>query len=349
METITKFIGGQNRPGTKINVKGVVVHWTANEGKGADALANRNYFNSTDRFASAHLNVDDKALVECLPWRKGVAEMGYHVGATSYKATTLKELATTYPNNCTIGLEICVNSDGDFKKAYANGVKVIAMMLKEHGLGVNRLYRHFDVTGKICPAFFVEDAWAKKYLNTTAEKAYAQFKKDVQDALTPPAPAPKPTPTPTAKQMYRVRKTWADVASQIGAFGDLENAKDLANKNTGYSVFDEAGKVVYTAPASKPTPTPPAPVPTKPTPAPAPAKPKYVLPTGILKSGMTGTSVKQLQEALNAANFQCGTPDGSFGPKTLDALKRFQSVHCNPVDGVYGEKTKAALAKVLKL
>lgn len=90
----------------------------------------------------------------------------------------------------------------------------------------------------------------------------------------------------------------------------------------------------------------PAPAP-QPKPAPKPAAPKYVLPDGILQRGMTGNNVKLLQIALNAANFNCGTPDGSFGPKTLDALKRFQSVYCNPVDGVYGQKTKVALAKKL--
>jgi peptidoglycan hydrolase-like protein with peptidoglycan-binding domain len=62
---------------------------------------------------------------------------------------------------------------------------------------------------------------------------------------------------------------------------------------------------------------------------------------------MTGNAVKQLQVALNAAHFSCGTPDGSYGPKTKDAVKRFQSVYCNPADGIYGSKTAAALNKVL--
>ncbi len=45
---------------------------------------------------------------------------------------------------------------------------------------------------------------------------------------------------------YRVRKTWADAASQKGAFHSLSNARKCADENTGYSVFDEAGKVLYT-------------------------------------------------------------------------------------------------------
>ena len=47
------------------------------------------------------------------------------------------------------------------------------------------------------------------------------------------------------KIWYRVRKTWADAASQKGAFHSLANAKKCANENAGYSVFDESGKVLY--------------------------------------------------------------------------------------------------------
>ena len=55
-----------------------------------------------------------------------------------------------------------------------------------------------------------------------------------------------PTPsTPAKKTMYRVRKTWADAKSQKGAYTVLANAKKMADKNPGYSVFDESGNVVY--------------------------------------------------------------------------------------------------------
>ncbi|MGN0478336.1 MAG: N-acetylmuramoyl-L-alanine amidase [Hominenteromicrobium sp.] len=49
---------------------------------------------------------------------------------------------------------------------------------------------------------------------------------------------------PAVKQLYRVRKTWDDVKSQIGAFEVLDNAK--AACKTGYKVFDSSGTVVYT-------------------------------------------------------------------------------------------------------
>lgn len=53
------------------------------------------------------------------------------------------------------------------------------------------------------------------------------------------------TTTPTGKTLYRVRKSWSDAKSQIGAFSVLTNAKSLVDKNPSYKVFDESGKVVY--------------------------------------------------------------------------------------------------------
>ena len=49
---------------------------------------------------------------------------------------------------------------------------------------------------------------------------------------------------PSTKQLYRVRKSWADAKSQLGAYSSLENAKKACK--VGYSVFDANGNVVYT-------------------------------------------------------------------------------------------------------
>lgn len=57
-------------------------------------------------------------------------------------------------------------------------------------------------------------------------------------------------PSSSNKTLYRVRKSWKDVKSQKGAFYDLSNAKKCADKNKGYSVFDESGKAVYTSKSS---------------------------------------------------------------------------------------------------
>lgn len=52
-------------------------------------------------------------------------------------------------------------------------------------------------------------------------------------------------PNEVIKEVYRVRKSWADAKSQIGAYSNLTNAKNKAYANYGYKVFDNSGKCVY--------------------------------------------------------------------------------------------------------
>lgn len=49
---------------------------------------------------------------------------------------------------------------------------------------------------------------------------------------------------------YRVRKSWADAASQLGAYTVIDNAKAMADKHSGYTVYDWNGKAVYGAEVS---------------------------------------------------------------------------------------------------
>lgn len=55
----------------------------------------------------------------------------------------------------------------------------------------------------------------------------------------------KPKPPAAAGGIYRVRKSWADAASQLGAFKDFDNAKALADKHPGYFVYDGNTNKVY--------------------------------------------------------------------------------------------------------
>lgn len=66
------------------------------------------------------------------------------------------------------------------------------------------------------------------------------FKEQAPTQAQTPAKAPT-----TSKKLYRVRKSWADSKSQIGAYKILDNAKKACDQHKGYSVFDENGKVVY--------------------------------------------------------------------------------------------------------
>ena len=110
---------------------------------------------------------------------------------------------------------------------------------------------------------------------------------------------------PAKTEWYRVRKSWADKNSQVGAYKDLENAKKSCDTaGYGYSVFNEAGEAVYSA--------------TRPT----------------LKQGAKGDLVKELQTRLNELGHNCGNPDGSFGPKTLAAVKSLQEERGLSTNGV---------------
>ena len=131
------------------------------------------------------------------------------------------------------------------KKSEDNCARLAAALLKKYNLDINHLYTHTHWLN-------VRDgkSGTLDYLNT-AKNPYktcplyilphwAEFKKKVQSYMNSGSSAPA---TPSAKKIYRVRKTWSDAKSQIGAFSSLENAKKACKPS--YSVFDSNGKVVY--------------------------------------------------------------------------------------------------------
>ena len=170
-----KYLTNHNRPALRNmqfysirQLKGIIAHWTANPGWGANAMANRNYFNTTTRFASAHYIVDDHSIVQCMPDH----EVGYHVGAKSYKpiGEEMRE-DNLSPNYFTIGFEMCVNTDGDWEKTYINSVELARYLLNKYNFTINDLHRHYDITGKLCPRMMIE------------EKEWQKFKQDINAGL----------------------------------------------------------------------------------------------------------------------------------------------------------------------
>ena len=179
MLPITKrFLDNYNRPNRNLKqLKAIIVHWTANLNKGANAIANRNYFNKKPRiinskgktvYASAHYVIDDMTIIQCLP----DLEVGYHCGAkwSRYKDTAHELMNTTQqnrdsPNNYTIGIEMCVNSDGDFSITRQNTVDLIRYLLNKYNLTINDVFRHFDITGKDCPRMMIDNIVWKSFLD----------------------------------------------------------------------------------------------------------------------------------------------------------------------------------------
>lgn len=69
---------------------------------------------------------------------------------------------------------------------------------------------------------------------------------------------------------------------------------------------------------------------------------------GVLSRGLrNNASVKKLQENLNKLNYNCGTPDGTFGAGTETALKNFQKANKLTVDGLAGSATLNAIQKAV--
>lgn len=66
--------------------------------------------------------------------------------------------------------------------------------------------------------------------------------------------------------------------------------------------------------------------------------------TRMLKKGMKGEDVRTMQVYLNALGYNCGTADGIFGNKTVEAVKAFQSAEGLTVDGIAGQQTLDILA-----
>lgn len=118
--------------------------------------------------------------------------------------------------------------------------------------GVLNGAKQVDVAGLILEHSFHTNAeataWLLKDSNLQAmAEAEADALAKVYGVSAPAAPVQPAAPTAT---WYRVRKSWADAASQIGAYHVYDNA--VKNCPTGYGVFDEAGKALYTNAESQP-------------------------------------------------------------------------------------------------
>lgn len=117
--------------------KYIVIHETANTNRGANAQAHANLqSNGNSRQASWHYQVDDKQIIQSFP----DSVRCWHAGS-SY-------------NHNSIGIEICVNSDGNFKKAVQNAAELTKYLMKKYNIPVSNVITHRAASGwKDCPRF----------------------------------------------------------------------------------------------------------------------------------------------------------------------------------------------------
>jgi len=117
--------------------KYIVIHETANTSKGADADAHgRLQANGNSRNASWHYQVDDKEIIQSFSDNAQC----WHAGNRRY-------------NEQSIGIEICVNSDGDFEKAVDNAVDLVKYLMDKYNISVSNVIQHNQASGKNCPRY----------------------------------------------------------------------------------------------------------------------------------------------------------------------------------------------------
>ncbi len=240
--------------GRKITVKGLMLHSVGCPQPKASAFISS--WNSPSHGSSCvhgFIDGNDGTVYQTLPWN----HRGWHCGSGSKGSG----------NNTHIGIEMCepacikYKSGSNFtcsdkaaaravaKRTYEAAVELFAMLCTKYSLdplagGVIVSHREGHSRGIASNHGDPEHLWNGLGMGYTMD-GFRRAVKAAMGGKKEDAGKPKP-----AEAWYRVRKAWADAASQKGAFKSLENAKECADGNPGYSVFDESGKAVYTKAAA---------------------------------------------------------------------------------------------------
>lgn len=230
----------------------IAIHYTAGvsskSGKAADVAA---YFAKSSTGASADFIVDDANIVQYNPDIDN--RYCWAVGGSKQNSKGGSLYGTAKNANC-INIEICsTNSTGTVKDAndstwslssaaVAKAVELAKYLMDLYGIDADHVIRHYDVNGKLCPGVV---GWNT---DSGSEAKWTSFKSQIGAASA--SSTTSTSGSTTSATLYRVRKTWADASSQIGAYSSLDNAKKCADEHSGYYVFDEDGNAVYPASSS---------------------------------------------------------------------------------------------------
>ena len=144
-------------------IKYIVIHYTANDG---DTDENNGiYFKNNDVDSSAHYFVDDDSATQSVPdnyiaWHCGGGLQGSG-GHSFYKKCI---------NTNSIGIEICDDVKNGIiypsAKTIENVIELTKTLMKKYNIPKSNVIRHYDVTGKKCPAYWVDDSkWKSEFLN----------------------------------------------------------------------------------------------------------------------------------------------------------------------------------------
>lgn len=137
-------VDGDSRRGVYLeSVQDIVIHYVGNPG--STAQQNRDYYANSSSEVSSHFVIGlNGEIIQCIPLHE-------------------KSSASNHRNKDTISIEVChPDESGKFTDAaYQSLVKLTAWLLDICDLDSDDVIRHYDITGKQCPLYFVthEDAW----------------------------------------------------------------------------------------------------------------------------------------------------------------------------------------------
>lgn len=151
MKTFNKQIA-YNYSKRNQKIKYIVVHDTGNPSVGADAEAHFNYFNGGNRGSSADIFVDSAETWVVNDYHKYYA---WHCGDGNGR------YGITNANS--VGVEMCINPDGNYARAMQNTANVVRELMQELNIPIDRVVRHYDASRKCCPASMSDNGWAKWY------------------------------------------------------------------------------------------------------------------------------------------------------------------------------------------
>lgn len=145
----------------KLDIKYIVIHYTSNNGD--TALNNVTYFarETLQNPASANYFVDEKEIWISVP----DDFIAYHCGGKTYKHKICR-------NSNSLGIEICMNDKkGNIRyDSIKNAIELTKILMKKYNIPISNVLRHYDITGKNCPAPMVENPklW-QEFLNSLTQ------------------------------------------------------------------------------------------------------------------------------------------------------------------------------------
>lgn len=123
----------------------IVIHWV---GAVSSAYSNALYFKDTYRGSSAHYFVDEKSIYQVVQDK----DSAWHCGAKKYYHSKCR-------NSNSIGVQMCLTQKGMISdKTIENTAELVQYLMKKYKISSENVLRHYDVTHKLCPAPYVEEA-----------------------------------------------------------------------------------------------------------------------------------------------------------------------------------------------